>query len=203
MKDKILQRVQANRDKMVQLVSDMTKIPSVSFNEAELAKYLDDYCKKLGFATEIDRHGNLFVYIKGPRPGKRLIFNSHLDTVEGGEGWDGDGPFSGKIEDGKIFGRGSTDCKGAIGSQIIAALSVVEAGLDFAGEICLMYVVEEEVQNGERKGTYRALKDGFTGDMAVNGECVDLQVCLACGGMVEALITTHGVSAHGATPYKG
>ena len=74
---------------------------------------------------------------------------------------------------------------------------------DFAGEICLMYPVEEEVQNVSRKGTYKALCDGFTGDMAVNGEDTDLHVCLACEGMLEVMITTHGVGAHGATPYEG
>lgn len=202
MKEKVLSCVDANRDRMIQLVSDMVKIPSVSGNEAELAKYLMKYCTDLGFECETDRHGNFFAYIKGNRPGKRLIFNSHLDTVEVGEGWDDD-PFSGKIDGDKIWGRGSTDCKAAIGSQITAALSVKQAGADFAGEICLMYPVEEEVQNVQRKGTYLALKDGFTGDMAVNGEDTDLHVCLACEGMLEVKITTHGVGAHGATPKEG
>ncbi len=202
MKDKIIARIDANHDKMVKLVSDMVRIPSVSGDEKRLAEFLDEYCSKLGLSTEIDRHGNFFAFAKGNRPGKRLIFNSHLDTVEVGDGWDDD-PFSGKIDGDKLWGRGSTDCKGAIGAQIIAALSVVEAGLDFSGEICLMYPVEEEVQNVSRKGTYLALKDGFTGDMAINGEDTDLHVCLACEGMLEVLITTHGVGAHGATPQEG
>ena len=90
-----------------------------------------------------------------------------------------------------------------MGAQITAALSVLEAGADFAGEICLMYPVEEEVQNVQRKGTYLSLMDGFTGDYAVNGEDTDLHVCLACEGMLEVKITTHGVGAHGATPKQG
>lgn len=202
MKTKILEKVAGNHDQMVTLVSEMVKIPSVSGDEAELAQYISAYCKDLGFETEIDRHGNLFAFVKGTRPGKRLIFNSHLDTVETGEGWS-ESPFSGRIDGDKIWGRGSTDCKGAIGAQIIAALSVVQAGLDFSGEICLMYPVEEEVQNVSHKGTYLALQDGFTGDMAINGEDTDLHVCLACEGMLEVLITTHGVGAHGATPKEG
>lgn len=202
MKTKILEKVAGNHDQMVTLVSKMVKIPSVSGDEAALAQYISAYCKDLGFETEIDRHGNLFAFVKGARPGKRLIFNSHLDTVETGEGWS-ESPFSGRIDGDKIWGRGSTDCKGAIGAQIIAALSVVQAGLDFSGEICLMYPVEEEVQNVSRKGTYLALQDGFTGDMAINGEDTDLHVCLACEGMLEVLITTHGVGAHGATPKEG
>ena len=202
MKTEVLKNVDANKEKMIQLVSDLVKIPSVSGNEAELAKFLMDYCTKLGFECEIDRHGNFFAFIKGKRPGKRLIFNSHLDTVEVGEGWSVD-PYSGKIDEDKIWGRGSTDCKAAMGAQITAALSVLEAGADFAGEICLMYPVEEEVQNVQRKGTYLSLMDGFTGDYAVNGEDTDLHVCLACEGMLEVKITTHAVGAHGATPKQG
>ena len=202
MKELVLQKVAENRGMMLQLVSDMVKIESVSGNEAKLAAFLMDYCTRLGFECEIDRHGNFFAYVKGKRPGKRLIFNSHLDTVELGTGWDSD-PLSGLIEEDKIWGRGSTDCKGAIGAQITAAYAVLQAGADFAGEICLMYPVEEEVQNVSRKGTYKALCDGFTGDMAVNGEDTDLHVCLACEGMLEVMITTHGVGAHGATPYEG
>lgn len=202
MKTEVLKHVEANKEKMIRLVSDLVKIPSVSGNEAELAKFLVDYCTRLGFECEIDRHGNFFAFVKGKRPGKRLIFNSHLDTVEVGEGWTVD-PYSGKIDEDKIWGRGSTDCKAAMGAQIAAALSVVEAGADFAGEICLMYPVEEEVQNVQRKGTYLSLMDGFAGDYAVNGEDTDLHVCLACEGMLEVKITTHGVGAHGATPEQG
>lgn len=66
-----------------------------------------------------------------------------------------------------------------------------------------MYPVEEEVQDVSRKGTLKMLNDGFTADMCVNGEDVDLKCCLVCGGMLEVKITTMGVGAHGATPQKG
>ena len=47
MKTEVLKNVDANKEKMIQLVSDLVKIPSVSGNEAELAKFLMDYCTKL------------------------------------------------------------------------------------------------------------------------------------------------------------
>ena len=202
MKEKLLACVKANEEEMIQLLSDMVKIPSVSGEEKELAEFVNDYCRKLGFHSEIDRHGNVLAILKGKRPGKRIAFNSHLDTVPVGDGWDGD-PFSGKVEDGKLWGRGSTDCKAAIAAQIMAAKSMVDAGIDFAGEIALMYPVDEEVQDISRKGTLKMLKDGFTADMCVNGEDTDLKLCLVCEGMLEIKVTTFGVGAHGATPYKG
>ena len=202
MKEKLLDCVKANEEQMIQLLSDMVKIPSVSGEEEKLAEFVNDYCKKLGFESEIDRHGNVLAILKGKRPGKRIAFNSHLDTVPVGDGWDSD-PFSGKVEDGKLWGRGSTDCKAAIAAQIIAAKSMVDAGIDFAGEIALMYPVDEEVQDISRKGTLKMLHDGFTADMCVNGEDTDLKLCLVCEGMLEIKVTTYGVGAHGATPYKG
>jgi len=202
LKNKVLEKLHANEKEMLTLLSKMIKIPSVSGNEQQLAEFLRDYCTKLGFESTIDRHGNLLVLVKGRKAGKRIAFNSHLDTVAVGDGWTHD-PFGGETEGDRMFGRGSTDCKAAIASQITAVKSIIEAGADFEGEIALCYPVEEEVPNVNRKGTLKMLKDGFTADMAVNGEDTDLRVCLACEGMLEVKITTIGVGAHGATPFKG
>ncbi len=202
MKNKILERVKANEQEMFKLLSDMVRIPSVSGDEARLATFVDAYCRKLGFESSIDRHGNVLAIVKGKNPGKRIAFNSHLDTVAVGDGWTV-APFSGEIIGDRMYGRGSTDCKAAIAAQIIAAKAIVEAGVAFSGEIALCYPVEEEVQDISRKGTLKMLNDGFTADMCVNGEDTDLKVCLACEGMLEIKITNFGVGANGATPREG
>lgn len=202
MEEIILERLKANEQEMFHLLSSLIKIPSVSGDEAALAEYVNDYCLKQGFDSHIDRHGNVIAIVKGKQPGKRIAFNSHLDTVAVGDGWTRD-PFGGEIVGDKMYGRGSTDCKAAIAAQIIAAKSLVEADVDFAGEIAHCYVVEEEVQDISRKGTLKMLHDGFSADMAINGEDTDCRVCLACAGMLEVKITTLGVGAHGATPFKG
>ncbi|MCD2492556.1 ArgE/DapE family deacylase [Lacrimispora sp. NSJ-141] len=202
MYQKILDIVKSHEDEMINLLAQMVKIPSVSGNEAELAKFITDYCGRLGFESEIDRHGNVLVLVKGGKPGKRIAYNNHLDTVPVGEGWTKD-PFGAEIIDGKMYGRGSTDCKCGMAAQITAARALVESGIEFSGEIALMYAVDEEVQDISRKGTLKMLKDGFTADMCINGEDVDLHCCLVCEGMLEVKITTMGVGAHGATAFKG
>ena len=101
MKERLLESVKNNEGQMIQLLADLVKIPSVSGNEKELAKFIDQYCKNLGFESEIDRHGNVLALVKGKRPGKRIAFNSHLDTVPVGDGWSRD-PFCAEIEDGKL-----------------------------------------------------------------------------------------------------
>lgn len=202
MYQKMLDIVKSYDDEMFDLLASMIKIPSESGNEKELAEFLRDYCTKLGFDAEIDRHGNLLVLVKGNKPGKRIAYNNHLDTVPIGEGWTKD-PLGAEIIDGKMYGRGSTDCECGMAAQIIAAKALVESGIPFAGEIALMYPVDEEVQDTSRKGTRKMLEDGFTADMCVNGEDVDLHCCLVCAGMLEVKVTTKGVGAHGATPFKG
>ena len=202
MQEKILNQLKANEKEMFSLLSQMVKIPSVSGNEAELAKFINDYCLKLGFDSKIDSHGNVIAIVKGKRPGKRLAFNSHLDTVGIGEGWTRD-PYSGEIEGDRLYGRGSSDCKAPMAAQIIAAKTLKELDVDFAGEIVLSYPVEEEVQNVSRKGTYKMIQDGFTADMCINGEDTDLRVCLACEGMLEVKVTTIGLRSHAVTSYKG
>lgn len=202
MNSRILEHVAANEEKMVSLLSSMVRIPSVSGKESALAQFVNRYCGELGFESRIDQHGNVIAVIKGSVPGKRFVFNSHLDTVEIGGGWTKD-PFGAEVIGDRLYGRGSTDCKAAIAAQIIAVKSLLEAKADFAGEIVLLYPVNEEVQDLSKKGTRKALEDGFAADMCINGEDTDLRVCLVCEGMLEMKITTLGVGAHGATPFEG
>lgn len=200
--DEILNRVDDNKERLISLLSDMIKIPSVSGNEQKLAEFINEYCNNAGLLSNIDEHGNVLAIAKGKNAGKRLAFNSHLDTVPVGDGWTFD-PFGAEIVENRMYGRGSTDCKAAIASQIIAIISLLESGAKFNGEVALMYPVNEEVQQIEKKGTLKMLDAGFTADMAINGEDTDLDICLACAGMVEVKVTTIGVGAHGGTPFKG
>lgn len=200
--EKILEKAEENEEMLFDLLCELVKIPSVSGEEDKLAKYLNEYLNDMGLDSQIDRHGNVIAYYRGKTSGKKLAFNSHLDTVPVGEGWTRD-PFEGKIVGDRIYGRGSTDCKSSIATQIVAVKSLMDVGAELSGEIVLMYPVEEEIQDVSRKGTYKMLKDGFTADMCINGEDTDLNVCIAGGGMLEIKITTLGVNAHGATPDEG
>ena len=61
---------------------------------------------------------NLVATVAGAAPGRRLIFNGHLDTFPIGEGQWTVPPLSGALKDGRIYGRGVSDMKG----QAIVAL---------------------------------------------------------------------------------
>lgn len=78
---------------------------------------------------------NLVGTIKGTGNGKSLIFNGHIDVVPPGpaEEWKFKDPFSGKIEDGKLYGRGACDMKGGIAAQYIAAKALKKLGIQLKG----------------------------------------------------------------------
>src|SRR5699024_79013 len=63
---------------------------------------------------------NLIASIKGKEPGKKLVLSGHADTVDIGESNWRFHPFSGFEDDGKIYGRGSSDMKGGIVSLLFS-----------------------------------------------------------------------------------
>lgn len=191
-----------DEDRVVGLLQQYLKIPSVSGSEKLFAEAVCATCKEIGLDSYIDRHGNVISSFKGSEDGIRLTCNAHLDTVGVGEGWTVD-PYGAEIKNGKIYGRGAVDDKGQIVPQIMAAKALIEAGIPIKGELVLCHVVEEEVQNVSRKGTVKMLQDGFKADMAINGEASELFIQLACCGMLEIVVTTIGKRAHGSNPQYG
>ena len=72
---------------------------------------------------------NVVGVMKGKGKGNSLIINGHMDTVETGPGefWKYD-PFSGTIEDGRIYGVGASDMKGGLSAALMAMKSLRKGG---------------------------------------------------------------------------
>ena len=68
---------------------------------------------------------------------------AHLDVVPEGEGWE-HGPYSGDIEDGYIWGRGTTDDKGPMVASLFAMKTLKDAGYEPAKNIKLILGLDEE-----------------------------------------------------------
>lgn len=189
------------RDEVLQLLREYIRTPSVSGSEGVLAEKILNKLNEIGLDAKIDRHGNVVARYKWGE-GPVIILNAHMDTVGPGEGWTKD-PFSGEIEDDRIYGRGASDDKGSLVAQLIGAKALIEANLPLKGEVILTFVVDEEVQNVESKGTVKLIRDGLRADMAINGEPTNMEIHVACKGMIELLINTFGRRAHGGAPHKG
>jgi acetylornithine deacetylase/succinyl-diaminopimelate desuccinylase-like protein len=103
-----------------------------------------------------------------PETGRSLIYNGHIDVVPPGRtnDWQDADPFSGRVSDGRIWGRGASDQKGALACTAFAAIALTRAGVQLAGDLILESVVGEEV--GEHAlGTGGVIAAGYRADAAI------------------------------------
>ncbi len=139
----------------------------------------------------------------GPDPSRRtLIVNGHLDVVPvNAPAWSAD-PFSPRVVDGKLFGRGSADMKGGIAAAILALDTLERSGSVPGANIVFHLVADEE--RGGGLGTKVLLEMGLiAGDACLIPEPTDLAVCVAERGLLQGRVVVAGKPAHGSRPREG
>ena len=87
---------------------------------------------------------NLVAVIPGAGPGRRLIFNGHLDTFPVGEGQWTVPPLGGTLKDGRIFGRGVSDMKAGIAATLTAVRILARLRNRWRGELVVTLAGDEE-----------------------------------------------------------
>ena len=82
---------------------------------------------------------------KAPAAAVRCCFNGHTDVIPvgNGEGWS-DNPWSAKVKEGRIYGRGSCDMKSGVASHILAVELLKAAGMKLKGDVMIDIVIDEE-----------------------------------------------------------
>ncbi|MEG2930050.1 MAG: YgeY family selenium metabolism-linked hydrolase, partial [Oscillospiraceae bacterium] len=134
--------------------------------------------------------------------GKTLLFDGHMDTVPVTDpaAWTYN-PFAAEIHDGKIYGRGTSDMKGALAAMAVAAANFAKDNdKDFAGEICVAGVVHEECFEGIGA---RKISASVKPDYVIIGEASQLNVKIGQRGRAEIVLEVFGKAAHSANPEKG
>ena len=188
---------------VVRLCQELVKQRSYSGEEQGVVKVLKENMEQMGFdSVTVDKYGNIIGCIKGNRPGPKILFDGHIDTVpvqDAGK-WEHD-PFAAEIVDDKIYGRGTSDMKGAVAAMTCAAANFAAAtGKDFAGEIYVAGVVHEECFEGVAA---RAISAAVHPDYVVIGEASQLNLKIGQRGRAEIVIETFGKPCHSANPEKG
>lgn len=146
-----------------------------------------------------DDVGNIIGRRVGSKPGPKLIFDAHMDTVEVGDrdAWIHD-PFGGEVIDGKLRGRGATDDKGSL-----AAFTVALAALprdSFSGEVYAVGTVGEELLEG---AALESVLDEVKPDGVVIGEPTDCRLGIGHKGRCRVIFSIKGKSAHSSSPEVG
>ena len=194
---------EARKQELIEICQDLIKNPSYSGQEEDVVKAIEKNFEKLGFDSWFrDEYGNIIGCIKGNKPGKKILFDGHIDTVPVPDEskWSVP-PFEGLIKDGKIYGRGTSDMKGQV-SAMMAAVSYFakDTNKDFEGELYVAGVVHEEIFEGVAA---RKISEAVKPDYVVIGESSELNLKIGQRGRGEIVVETFGKPAHSANPHKG
>lgn len=194
---------QERKQELIELCQGLIKEKSYSGEEGGVAAKLKEAFEAMGFDDcHIDHYGNIIGHIKGTKPGKSILFDGHIDTVPVPDAsvWRHD-PFKGEIVDGKIYGRGASDMKGAVAAMVCAASYFAEdLKKEFPGDIYVAGVVHEECFEGVGA---RKISERVHPDYVVIGEASELNLKIGQRGRGEILVETFGKPAHSANPHKG
>jgi acetylornithine deacetylase len=220
-RQKVLETVDTSRERSIAFLQQMIAIPSVTGDEARIQKFLADYMTKLGLKVDmwetnwetlkkhpayrpVDRgyegRPNIVATLKGTGGGRSLLLNGHTDVIPVAGGTWSDEPWSGKIKNGRIYGRGSADMKSGVASHIMAVECLRAAGTKPKGDVHINIVVDEEVSG---HGTLDTVIRGYKADAGISGETSGLAVQPACIGRIWFEIEIHGKPAGIQKRYEG
>lgn len=196
-----------DRNRLVDQLADLVRIDSTNpklvpdgAGEAEICAYVAEAMEEMGLAvdvwTPVPGRPNVAGVLPGTGEGRSLMLNAHTDTV-GVEGMDA--PFSPRIEDGRMYGRGTQDMKSSLAAHLAAVRALQEADVELAGDVIVAAVIDEEHKS---RGT-EAVVERYDADGAVVTEPTDLDLALAHKGFVWVDVETRGRAAHGSRPDEG
>jgi len=192
---------------ILDLARRMVAAPSYAADhrwEAGVARVLEDFLTREGFAVTrqpvVDGRENLIAVLPGRRDDRPfLMFNGHMDTVppSGSMRYP---PFGAEVHDGKLWGRGAVDMKGAVAAMTAALVALRRAGVRPPRSVVLAAVIGEETGG---MGTAALGRNGPPADVAVVGEPSGLAIIPAHRGVYRCDVMVHGRAAHGSTPELG
>lgn len=180
---------------MVQINSVNPGLVAGGAGEGEIAAWLARTCRELGLDVQLQETApgrpNVLACWQGRGQGKSLLLTGHTDVV-GTENMPGD-PFDGRVDDGRLYGRGSLDMKGGLAAILGAVAALRTDGFHPQGDIWLGFVTDEEYLSVGMD----ALVQQVRADAAILTEPTGLDICVAHKGFAWLTLTTHGRAAHG------
>ena len=173
--------------------------------EALTVEVLEKNARAFGFSVETwdvaPGRPNLTATTTGTGDGPGLMILGHSDVVPAGDGWTRP-PFRSQVDDGRIYGRGSTDMKGGLAAALIAMAALTRSGHQLGGPVQLACTVDEEdLGIGIRDFVTRTPRHTFAG--CVVAEPTDLETVIACRGASYIEVRITGRAAHSGRPSDG
>jgi putative selenium metabolism hydrolase len=189
-----------DQEKLVRRAQQLVQIPSFSGEEGPLIEAVAAEMRALRFdRVTVDENGSLIGLVQGAAAGPTLLLDAHGDTVGVAPGvpWHM-GPFAGEVRNGRLYGRGSSDMKGALAAMLQAAGTADRQRL--AGTVAVSVTVMEEVMEG---AALQTVMNHVRPDFVVIGEATGLRLNHGGRGRAEIHLETVGKPAHSSTPHLG
>ncbi|NND39259.1 MAG: succinyl-diaminopimelate desuccinylase [Pseudomonadales bacterium] len=158
----------------IQLACELIERASVTPDDAGCQQLMGDRLASAGFNVQALRYGEVdnFWAVHGDG-GPLLVFAGHTDVVPAGntDDWEYP-PFTAKIVNGELRGRGAADMKGSLAAMLVAAETFVAANPDHPGRLAFLITSDEEgvAVNGTVKVVEHLQKQGEKIDWCVVGE---------------------------------
>jgi putative selenium metabolism hydrolase len=200
--DRILARIREQEKPLIGFLRDIVALPSLSGQEEAVVRRVAREMEAVGFdEVVIDPLGNVLGRIgNGPRV---IAFDAHLDTVDVTDRvqWECD-PFTVKLEDGKVFGRGAVDQKAGMAGMVYAGAVMKELDLLDDLQVWMVGSVMEEDCDG--LCWHHILQEKtLAPELVVSTEPTGLRLNRGQRGRMEIRVRVKGRSCHGSMPHLG
>ena len=208
-------RVQIDRDRLVATASSLVDVHSFTGDEERMARRMVELYEELGLQVQWqqveENRANALATWRGSGGGKSLMFNGHMDTsYSGREPWLRGVPgFQPRafLRDGRLYGLGISNMKGALACYVEAVRAMQEAGVRLRGDVLIAAVCGEieKTQHGDAQGAeYRGyaagtrylVSHGGVADMCLLGEPTEGKVVLGHFGTLWLRVRVHGNFIH-------
>lgn len=169
-----LRFVDAHEQEMIAFLARLIATPSITIEMGEraIADAVIARTRELGLddpdvLCARDEHPNLIYRAQGSVSGPTLILNGHVDTQPVGDGavWSHD-PFGAQVENGRMYGLGSSDMKASVAAMVYALAALVRTGALHRGTL-LVALVSNEEDGGEFGADWLVRERGLRGDACV------------------------------------
>jgi succinyl-diaminopimelate desuccinylase len=170
--------------------------------EVEAAHWLKATMAAMGLAaeaTDIMPGRTNVVGTLANGPGPTFAFNTHIDVVPAGAGWEGDA-FALREREGRLYGRGACDAKGPMVAMLAAMRWLADHRRQWSGTLLGVFVADEEASSRGAK-FYASTAPKI--DYCLIGEPTSCTTYSAHKGSLRPLVRVHGASAHSGMPDLG
>ena len=221
---KVARRIDGYTDLAIQFQRRLTAVPALDPSsggdgEGEKAKVLLKILEELGvtdvtvYDTPDERvstgvRPNIVARVPGANRSRTLWLMAHMDVVPAGdlEKWTSD-PWTVRVEDGKIYGRGVEDNQQGMVSSLCLAQALKDEGITPPFDLGLLFVADEETGNTMGIDYLLSNNDIFGADDLIvvpdGGEPDGSMIEVAEKGIAWFKVTVTGRSTHGSTPDRG